>query len=149
MPEIDNLQDRVLQIENLVFDLPNLMNSRLDGVEGHIRAMRLAFEDTGARLGRIEKIQGLLQADVRDLRNGVTLQLRLQHEQTTALADEVRAQGERLARVEGRLDGVESRLDRVESRLDRVESRLDGVERQLASMSVVLNAVAAKLDVRL
>ena len=121
------IDDRMLQLENFVYELPSLMNARLDGLEGHIRAFRMSFEDHGARLGRVEKILGKLQAQVRDLRNGVMAQLK--------------GQDDRLAAIDGRLGTLEESVAKLDGRQDRIEQRLGSIEG-------LLGAIAAKLDVR-
>ena len=127
MAEIDDTRDRVYQLENLVFELPNLMNVRLDGIESHIRTFRLTVDNSTARLAQVEKAMGFVQVEMRDLRINVMIQVRLQNE---------------------RLAQVESQLKTHGERLDRVEQRLDGVERRLGSIETLLQSIAMKLDVR-
>jgi chromosome segregation ATPase len=173
---VTDIADRILQLENLVFELPGLMNSRLDGLEGHIRAFRMSFEDTGGRLNRIEKIIGLLQADVRDLRGGVTAQLKAQDERLAGVTAQLKAQDERLAGVTAQLKAQDERLAGFEARiaaceqsiaeltrqqvrveqklatvadgLDRVDQSVGRAELRLGSMEGLLKAIAAKLDIR-
>ena len=140
MSEIDDTRDRVYQLENLVFELPNLMNVRLDGIESHIRTFRLTVDNSTARLAQVEKAMGFVQVEMRDLRINVMIQVRLQNERLADVESQLKTHGERLDRVEQRLNGVEQRLDRV-------EQHLVGVEQRLGTIETLLRSIAKKLDV--
>jgi hypothetical protein len=85
----DTLEKRVTDVENLVWEIPNLLNTRFARFEA-------ALADNTARLASLERTISAALIDVRDLRGGVTRQLV--------------AQDERLASVETKLDEILKRL---------------------------------------
>ena len=111
MPDLDDIPNRLHQLENIVFDIPNILNIRLDAFKSMIDA-------NGSRLGQIEKTLGMLQTDVRDMRSGVTFQLRLQMDDLARFAVQLKTQDERLG-------GVEQRLERIEGLLGAIAAKLD------------------------
>jgi chromosome segregation ATPase len=44
---------------------------------------------------------------------------------------EVKQQGERIGKVEGRMDKLEGRMDKLEGRMDKLEGQIDGIGKQL------------------
>jgi len=70
----DTLEKRVTDIENLVWDIPNVLNARLARLEA-------ALADTTARLASLERTMTTVLTDLRDLRGGVTRQLVAQDQQ--------------------------------------------------------------------
>ena len=85
----DTIEKRVADVENLVWDIPNLLNTRFARFEA-------ALADNTARLVSIERTLSSALTDVRDLRGGVTRQLV--------------EQDKRLADIEGKLDTILQRL---------------------------------------
>lgn len=92
----DTLEKRVTDVENLVWEIPNLLNTRFTRFEA-------ALADNTARLTSLERTITSVLTDVRDLRGGVTRQLV--------------EQDKRLAAMEGRLAGIEGQLAEILKRL--------------------------------
>jgi hypothetical protein len=92
----DTFDKRVTDLENPVWEIPNLLNTRFARFEA-------ALADNTARVASVERAMTVLQTDLRDLRGGVTRQL---------------------VEQDGRLGGIEQRLGGVEQKLEEVLQRL-------------------------
>jgi hypothetical protein len=64
MATTDVLEKRLTDLETIVWDLPGLLTTRTAKYEAEFTSIR-------DRLDKIERNQGMLQVDMRDLRNGV------------------------------------------------------------------------------
>ena len=64
----DTFEQRIKDLEDLMTDLPSLLNLRLEGLTA-------AQSEMSARLALVDKQLGMIQRDLRDLRGGVTRQL--------------------------------------------------------------------------
>jgi hypothetical protein len=76
------------------------------------------------RLSKLEHTTTLLQADIRDLRNGVSAQFRVQGEQLKAVVELVRSHGEQLKGQAEQLKGQGEQLKSVDAKLDAILSKL-------------------------
>ena len=107
MPTIEkSMEQRIADMESLVFDLPHLLNLRVGKFDAQ-------FAELGGRMTALENMLTMLGRDVRDMRGGVTAQLRGQDER-------LRGQDGRLSQIESRLSGVVTQLTAIDSKLDRV-----------------------------
>lgn len=85
----DTIEKRIADVENLVWEIPNILNTRFARFEA-------ALADNTARLASLERQMAAMQTDMRDLRGGVTRQLV--------------AQDERLGAIEAKMDEILRRL---------------------------------------
>ena len=121
MPDLTkSLEERVIDLETFYTDLPQLLNLRLDAQD--------------APLSLTDKHIALFTREMRDMRAGVTIQLRLQ--------------GERLDGMDQRLTAVETRLTTVEARLTAVETKLGTLETTVAAMGQALGGRMSQLEAR-
>ena len=82
-------EERVNELESLVWDLPNLLNTRLARIDAELASLRAAIADNTTRLASLERIMTALQTDMRDLRGGVTRQLVEQDRRLITMADQL------------------------------------------------------------
>ena len=118
MPDLTKtLDERVSDLETIYTDLPEILNLRFD-------ALRAQASETTSRLGLMDNLIATLTRDVRDMRSGVTGQLRL-------LIEEQRKQG----------DG----LDKMDQRLTVMETDMAGMKADMAGMKAVLAEILANV----
>ena len=67
----DVLDKRLTDLETIVWDLPGLLTTRTAKYEAEFASIRADLGSVSHRLDKIERNQGMLQVDMRDLRNGV------------------------------------------------------------------------------
>ena len=127
----DILEKRLTDLETLVWELPDLMTTRMARVDTELVSLRASMVEYSQRAATLERAMMVLQTDIRDMRGGVTRMLV--------------AQDERLADVDKRLAGVETRLTGVETRLTGVETRLTGQDQQFVQLNAKLDAILARL----
>ncbi|MGQ0672160.1 MAG: hypothetical protein ACT4N2_04675 [Hyphomicrobium sp.] len=120
----DVLDKRVTDLETLVWEIPNLLNT-------HFARFEAALADNTSRIASLERTMITLQTDMRDLRGGVTRQLIEQDKQ--------------LAGIVQRLVAVDQRLDAVTLRLAAIEQRFDSSEMGTTAINSKLDAVLARL----
>jgi hypothetical protein len=82
-------EERLTELETLVWDIPNLLNTRLSRIDAELASVRAAIADNTARLASLERIMTALQTDMRDLRGGVTRQLVEQDRRLITMADQL------------------------------------------------------------
>lgn len=90
-------------VETLVWEIPNLLNIRFARIE-------TTLVEFSGRLVAVERAISMLQADMRDLRGGVTRQL---------------------VEQDRRLRDIETRLNQLEARFDGMDARFNGMEDML------------------
>ena len=120
----DILEKRLTDLETLVWELPDLMTTRMARVDTELVSLRASMVEYSQRAATLERAMMVLQTDIRDMRDGVTRMLV--------------AQDERLADVDNRLAGVETRLTGV-------ETRLTGQDQQFVQLNAKLDAILARL----
>ncbi len=69
----DTIDKRVSDLEDLLADIPQMLSLRLEGITA-------AQQESTARIGFLDKQMAMLIRDVRDMRSGVTRQLKVQDE---------------------------------------------------------------------
>ena len=133
-----DIEKRVTDIETLVWELPNLINTRFHRFDAEFTSSRTAIADNTARLVQVERAMTLLQADLRDLRSGVTRQLVEQERRLAAIESRLDKLESRLEKLESRMDNLEKRFGVVEGRLDGLEGKIDRLSGQMAEALVIL-----------
>jgi len=78
----DTIEKRIADVENLVWEIPNILNTRFARFEA-------ALADNTVRLANLERQISAMQTDVRDLRGGVTRQLVAQDERLSAMQEQL------------------------------------------------------------
>lgn len=100
MPDMTKtLEERVSDMEAIYTDMPEILNLRFDSLKGQ------ASEIAG-RLGLMDTLIATLTRDIRDLRSGMTAQLRL-------LIEAQRNQGELLGK-QGEVQGMQGEVQRIQ-----------------------------------
>ena len=92
-------------VENLLWELPNLLNTRFTRFDAELSALRVAISDNTKRVESLERTMTLIQTDMRDMRGGVTRQLV--------------EQDKRLAVIETKIDRLEAKIEEVLQRLPK------------------------------
>ena len=134
-----DIQDRLVEaekrisgFEELAFSFGDILNTRTERYE-------INFDEIKKRLDHLDRMVAMLQTDVRDLRAGVTAQLKAQDEH---IADV----GARLTRLEqrvGSLEAMVASLDaKVEAGLTSLHTKIDA---GLAALSAKLDLVIGRL----
>ena len=103
MSDVEELERRVVELENFYTDIPEMLNLRLDRNDA-------AHAEHSARLSIIDKQLAALTRDVRDMRGGVTRQLT--------------GQDQRLTAMEQRLTAIERRQSNIEAQLGLITTQL-------------------------
>ena len=128
----DIIEKRVGDIESLVWEIPNILNLRFERFQTEHAFFRKAIEDNTDRLKAIERIIALVQADMRDLRGGVTHQLV--------------AQDETIRDLVKRLDALEGEVKRqfatIDQRLKALEMGQAALEKRQAALAKGQDALA-------
>ena len=83
MPDqFKTLEERVIDLESLYSDMPQLLNLRF-------ATFKSGHEEIAGRVAALERQQAMLINDVRDLRNGMIVQFRLQNEKIDRIEADV------------------------------------------------------------
>ena len=111
----DVLEKRLTDLETLVWELPDLLNTRMTRFEAELVALRAGITDNSSCVAALEKTMVGLQTNIRDMRGGVTHQLS--------------AQDKRLSDMDQRLSGLAKQasggLAEVDKRLLEQDQKLD------------------------
>ena len=101
-----------------------MLNLRLSRFDTAITALRVSIEDNTSRLAGLERLMGLMQADMRDLRGGVTRQLSAQDE-------ELRVIGVRLTSLEKSQQALIDGQAKLSNELNEIGGTLKEVLRRM------------------
>jgi hypothetical protein len=99
----DLIEKRVHDLETIVWEFPNLINTRFERFDAETDANRVALADNTARLVQVERRLNALTTDMRDMRAGLTRHMLDQSRQMTA--------------VVAKVDGLEAKFDGLEVRM--------------------------------
>ena len=114
MPDLTKtLDEHVTDLETIYTDLPEIMNLRFERFNAQA-------SEINSRLGLMDKQFAALTRDVRDLRSGMTAQLRLLIEAQRSQGEELRKQGEELRKQGEELRKQGEKLDRQEAMLAEI-----------------------------
>ena len=127
----DLLDKRLTDIETIVWEFPNLINTRFERFDVETASLqrgqdslRLAISDLTARVVQVERILGALQIDMRDMRAGITRHMLSQSK---------------------RMDAVEAGQARLEAGQAKLEAGQAKLEAGQAAQAKLLEAILARL----
>lgn len=126
------LEQRVEELESLVWEFPTLMNLRFERFDTEFTSMRSSIEDNTRRLSQVERGFNLIQADIRDLRNGMT---RL-----------IGALMSRMSDLEGRTQCLEKEVAGMRIQFGRLDDKVSGVDTKVASLDTKVASLDTKMD---
>ena len=109
----DLLDKRLTERETLVWETPQLINIRFERFDSEFASMRNAIVDNTLRLKALERAMVLIQADMRDLRSGVTRQLVEQDKRLAGIEQQLGGQDKQLAGIEQMLAEILRRLPKA------------------------------------
>jgi chromosome segregation ATPase len=148
----DDTEKRLTELETVVWDIPNLLSTRLARFDTEFASLRAAIADNTARLTSIERAMTGLQIDMRDLRGGVTRQLLEQDRRLATIELKLGEQERRLATIDQKLGEQERRLGAIEQtlgeqlrRLGTIEQKIDGQDHRLGAIEQMLAEVLNRL----
>ena len=99
---------------------PNLVNTRFERFDSEFASLRNAIVDNTLRLKALERALILMQADMRDLRSGVTRQLVEQDKRLAGIEQQLSGQDKRLGAMDGKLAHIDGKLDEILQRLPKI-----------------------------
>lgn len=158
------LEQRLSELETIVWELPARVDARFERFDGEFAAMRLALADNTKRLVQLERAVVMLQTDVRDIRAGLTRSLAEMREQiegfgkrldelTAELREQigllVKRQGELASEMRERAAGLMARLDEhateTRRRFDQMAAREAARDKRLDEMQARQDETNTKL----
>ena len=125
------LEKRVEELESLVWEFPTLMNLRFERFDTEFTSMRSSIEDNTRRLSQVERGFNLIQADIRDLRDGMT---RL-----------IGALMSRMTDLEGRTQSLEKEVAGMRIQFGRLDDKISGVDTKVASLDSKMTSLDTKV----
>ena len=130
MPDLTKtLDERVADLETIYTDLPEILNLRFDRLNAQA-------SETTARLGLMDRQFATLTRDVRDLRSGMTAQMRL-------LIDEQRKQGEKLDRLEGDVSTLKADVSTLKADVSTLKADVSTLKADVGSIKTTLSEILA------
>ena len=107
MPDLTKtLDERVSDLETIYTDLPEILNLRFD-------ALRAQASETTSRLGLMDNLISTLTRDLRDMRSGMTGQLRLILDEQRKQGEEIRKQGEEIRKQGEEMKEIKTALAEI------------------------------------
>ncbi len=154
------LDQRVEELESLVWEFPTLMNLRFERFDTEFTSMRSSIEDNTRRLSQVERGFNLIQADIRDLRNGMTrlvgsllsrmsdLEGRTQNleKEVAGMRGQIGRLDERIGGVEGGIAGLETKIAGIDTAVITIGTKVTSVEGKVASLGTKVASVDTKMD---
>jgi chromosome segregation ATPase len=123
----DLLDKRVSEFESIVWDIPNPMNLRFTRFDTEFASMRGAIADNAGRLQAVERAMTHMQADMRDLRGGVTRQLVAQDAQLQVMKDGIDELKSDVGQLKSDVNELKSNVASIERSVEEVLRRLPRV----------------------
>jgi chromosome segregation ATPase len=146
------LEQRVEELESLVWEFPTLMNLRFERFDTEFTSMRSSIEDNTRRLSQVERGFNLIQADIRDLRNGMTrlvgsLLSRMSdlEGRTQTLEKEVAGMRAQIGRLDEKVGGIETKITNLDSRVASLETKVTSLETKVTSLDTKMDEVLSLL----
>ncbi|MGE0627243.1 MAG: hypothetical protein AB7O43_05410 [Hyphomicrobiaceae bacterium] len=99
MADLEDLDRRLIDVEGLVTDLPEMINLRFERIV-------TTLSEVTAGLNIADKQTATLTRDVRDLRGAVTRQLLAQDERLTAMEAKLTKMGAQQTTIEAKIDQI-------------------------------------------
>ncbi len=125
MPDqFKTLEERVIDLESIYSDMPQLLNLRFNTIKS-------GLEEIAGRVAALEKQQSMLTTDVRDLRNGMMIQFRLQNEKIDRI-------DQRLSNVETDVATLKSDVATLKSDVASLKSDMSEVKSNVADILALL-----------
>ena len=129
------LEQRIKDIEELVFDIPHLLEARLNVVTVSYqemaatlsslpRQMSAANEAASARINMLERQMAQMLREMRDLRGGVTAQMAIHGRSVEALEQRVGALEQRFGALEQRFGALEQRFGALEGTVGELKESI-------------------------
>ena len=132
------IDERVHRLELFIEEMPQMMTLRFE-------VLRASVEAHTTRLNGFERLVGLVQVDMRDLRNGVMTQVRLWNEELARQATQSKTFEERFDRLEQYVAAIEPRLEQLERTVAALGPGLERLEQTQAAQGEQLSAQTEQL----
>jgi soluble cytochrome b562 len=126
------LDKRVDELESLVWEFPTLINMRFERFDTEFTSMRSAIDDNTRRLAQVERGFILIQADIRDFRNGMT---RL-----------MGAYGGRIDQLDHKVDQLDRRVERLEKDMGDVKTAIGTLDAKFGGLDAKVGTLNGKMD---
>ena len=118
------LEQRVSDMEDLIADIPHLVNLRLEGVMS-------SLHETNSRIALIDRQFSGFVRDLRDLRGGVTRQLM--------------AQDEQIAEIKAKVTGLEVDMNTVKSDVASLKFDVSSLKTDLVKVQNGITVLLSRL----
>ena len=114
MPDqFKTLEERVIDLESIYIEMPQLLNLRFATVKaGH--------EEIVGRMAALEKHMSMLTNDVRDLRNGMIVQFRLQNEKIDRMEADISGLKTDVAGLKTEVAGLKTEVTKTNTTLAEI-----------------------------
>lgn len=114
---VKSLEPRVSDLEDIIADIPQLLNLRLETIHG-------AQQEANGRIGLLDKQMSMVLREIRDLRGGVTHQLVEQDKRMAEIQSDVKSLQAAITSVQPDIQGMKSDMKGLQSDLKVILSRL-------------------------
>ena len=123
----DTIDKRLTDLEGLVYDLPHLLNLRMERVDG-------ILSDHTARFNLLDKQVGMLLRDVRDMRSGVTRQLSEQDRRIAVIEQDIAALKSDVSTLKSDVSTLKSDVSTLKSDVSTLKSDMSEVKAGIAEL---------------
>ena len=138
---IEALTKRVENMEDLIADIPVLLNARLETIAA-------GYNETGARLVVIDKQLAILTRDLRDMRGAVTRQLLAQDERLREIDARFDAHDSKFTTIDEKLASMDGKLAEIREHLTAIAGRVEAHSSKYAAMDQKLDIILDRLPPR-
>ena len=114
MPDqFKTLEERVIDLESLYSDMPQLLTLRFS-------TFKAGHEEIAGRMNALEKQQVMTMTDVRDLRNGMIIQFRLQNEKIDRMEADISGLKTDVAGLKTEVAGLKTEVTKTNTTLAEI-----------------------------
>ena len=147
------LEQRVEELESLVWEFPTLMNMRFERFDTEFTSMRSSIDDNTRRLSQVERGFNLIQADIRDLRNGM-IRLLGAHSakigdldgRTRHLEKEVAGMRLQVGQLDDRIGDLNAKVGNMDAKVGSMDAKVGDLDAKVGSMDQEVGSLSKKID---
>lgn len=121
------LDERVSDLEEIVGDIPHLLNTRLELIQSN-------QQEANARLNFLDRQMGMILREIRDMRGGVTRQLMEQDKRIASMAQDISGLKSDVGDLKSDVSGLKSDVSGLKSDVTGLKSEFSGLKSNVSDL---------------
>jgi peptidoglycan hydrolase CwlO-like protein len=140
-----SIDKRVTDIENIIGDIPVIMNYRFERFDTALRDHNARFDEINGRLNLLDQQMSMMLRDMRDLRGGVTRMLIAQDAEIASLKSDMAGLKTDFSGLKGDVSGLKGNVSGLKGDVAGLKADVAGLKADVAEIKSGIHLILARM----